>query len=100
LGIFFILFFQYCLFIVAIKNIAIKRELKIIKFDVVKNQELLINLTEKAATAITVSDTAPINKINLKIPIQILDDLNTIETDEEKMDAFVYCNFLLLWYVV
>lgn len=62
--------------------------------DVVKNQELLIALTEKATTAITVSDTAPTNRINLKIPIQSLDDLNTIDTDEEKIDALVCCNFL------
>lgn len=62
----------------------------------VKNQELLIALTEKATTARTVSDTASINRINLKIRIQSLDDLNTIETDEEKMDALVCCNFTII----
>jgi len=56
---------------------------------VVKNQEL------KATTAIVVSDTASTNRINLKIPIQSLDDLNTIDTNEEKMDALVCYNYLL-----
>ena len=63
-----------------------------------KNQELLIALIEKATTAIAVSDTASTNRINLKIQIQSLDDLNTIDTNEEKMDALVYCNFLLSLY--
>jgi len=63
--------------------------------DVVKNQELLIALTEKATSAITVSNTTPVNRINLKIPIQSLDDLNAIDADEEKMGALVCCNFLL-----
>jgi len=96
----YFLFFSILFFIVATKNIAIERELKIIKLDVVKNQELLIALTEKATTAITVSNTAPTNRINLKIPIQSLDDLNTIDTDEEKMDALIYCNFLLSFCIV
>lgn len=62
----------------------------------VKNQELLLTLTEKAATAINVSGTAPINRINLKLPIQSLGDLNTIDTDEEKINALVCCNCILL----
>lgn len=62
----------------------------------VKNQELLLTLTEKVATAINVSGTAPINRINLKLPIQSLGDLNTIDTDEEKINALVCCNCILL----
>ncbi|KAL5244486.1 hypothetical protein ACI65C_011896 [Semiaphis heraclei] len=72
---------------VSIKNIVIERELKILQLDVVKNQELLIALTEKATSAVTVSNTTPVNRINLKIPIQSLDDLNAIDADEEKMGA-------------
>ncbi|KAL4127356.1 hypothetical protein QTP88_011530 [Uroleucon formosanum] len=62
----------------------IKKSIKEIKVDIVKNQELLILLTDRANRSATQSQEKVPFRSNLKVPVSNLDDLCKLESNEEQ----------------
>ncbi|XP_029348275.1 uncharacterized protein LOC115034899 [Acyrthosiphon pisum] len=62
----------------------IKKSIKEIKVDIVKNQELLILLTDRANHSATQSQEKVPFRSNLKVPVSNLDDLRKLESNEEQ----------------
>lgn len=71
----------------------LKKDINIIKVDVINNQELLNNLAENVRRTVSSSDTKQvINRASLKLPVQTIDELKGIEEDEDKLNTLVsYC---------
>lgn len=71
----------------------LKKDINIIKVDVINNQELLNNLAENVRRTVSSSDTKQvINRASLKLPVQTIDELKGIEKDEDKLNTLVsYC---------
>lgn len=68
----------------------LKKEIHIIKVDVIKNQEILNSLSENdLRTASTVDTRQAINRTSLKIPVKSISELNDIEEDEDKLSTLV-----------
>jgi len=68
----------------------LKKEIHIIKVDVIKNQEILNSLSENDRRTVSTVDTRQaINRTSLKIPVQTISELNDIEEDEDKLSTLV-----------
>jgi len=68
----------------------LKKEIHIIKVDVIKNQEILNSLSENDLRTVSTVDTRQaINRTSLKIPVQSISELNDIEEDEDKLSTLV-----------
>lgn len=74
----------------------IKKSIKEIKLDNVKNQELLILLTDRTKYNATKSEEkVHLFGSNLKVPVSNLDDLHKLESNEEQKKILVCFNYLL-----
>ncbi|XP_029347909.1 uncharacterized protein LOC115034699 [Acyrthosiphon pisum] len=68
----------------------LKKEIHVIKVDVIKNQEILNSLAENDRRTVSSVDTRQaINRASLKIPVQTISELNEIEEDEDKLSTLV-----------
>lgn len=68
----------------------LKKEIHVIKVDVMKNQEILNSLAENdCRTVSSVDKRQVINRASLKIPVQTISELNEIEEDEDKLSTLV-----------
>jgi len=68
----------------------LKKEIHVIKVDVMKNQEILNSLAENDRRTVSSVDTRQvINRASLKIPVQTISELNEIEEDEDKLSTLV-----------
>ncbi|XP_022164089.1 uncharacterized protein LOC111029416 [Myzus persicae] len=68
----------------------LKKEIHVIKVDVIKNQEILNSLAENVRRTVSSVDTRQaINRASLKIPVQTISELNEIEEDEDKLSTLV-----------
>jgi len=68
----------------------LKKEIHVIKVDVMKNQEILNSLAENDHRTVSSVDTRQtINRASLKIPVQTISELNEIEEDEDKLSTLV-----------
>ncbi|CAI6375855.1 unnamed protein product [Macrosiphum euphorbiae] len=66
----------------------LKKEIHVIKVDVMKNQEILNSLAENDRRTVSSVDTRQvINRASLKIPVQTISELNEIEEDEDKLST-------------
>lgn len=67
----------------------LQKELKIIKVDVIKNQELLIDINTNLTHSVTTTDQRSFNRSSLNIPIATMDELKIIDADEDKLKTLV-----------
>ncbi|KAE9524985.1 hypothetical protein AGLY_015035 [Aphis glycines] len=67
------------------KLIGLQKEVSIIKLDVIKNQDLLTDLTINSNRLTPLVNKQAINRGRLKLPVKTLDELNLIENDDEKI---------------
>lgn len=101
--IFFIIIvnFLVCIssYLVANEITEIKKSIKEIKVDLVKNQNLLISLTDHRANhSATQSEVnVPLYRSNLKVPVSNIDDLHKLESDEEQKQILVCFNYFILF---
>lgn len=75
----------------------IKKSIKEIKVDIVKNQELLILLTDRANHSVTQSQEKVPFRSNLKVPVSNLDDLRKLESNEEQKQILVCFNYFITY---
>lgn len=75
----------------------IKKSIKEIKVDIVKNQELLILLTDRANHSATQSQEKVPFRSNLKVPVSNLDDLRKLESNEEQKQNLVCFNYFITY---
>lgn len=77
-------------FLVSNKLSTLKKDFSIIKLDVIKNQELLTDLTMNTRSTPSMDTRQVINRGSLKIPVDTLEELNVIERDDEKIGTLVF----------
>jgi len=86
-------------YLVANEITEIKKSIKEIKVDIVKNQELLISLTDRANHSATQSEEkVPLYRSNLKVPVSNIDDLHKLESNEEQKQILVCFNCYFISY--
>lgn len=102
------IYYSYCVFfinylvcissyLVANDITEIKKSIKEIKVDIVKNQELLILLTDRANRSATQSQEKVPFRSNLKVPVSNLDDLRKLESNEEQKQILVCFNYFITY---
>ena len=74
---------------VARKMATLQKDLKIIQVDVMKNQEVLIDINTHLIHSVTTSDQRPFNRSSLNIPIETMDELKKIDAEEDKLKTLV-----------
>lgn len=74
---------------VSCKMATLQKELKIIKVDLIKNQELLIEINTNLNHSVTTTDQRSFNRSSLNIPIATMDELKIIDADEDKLKTLV-----------
>lgn len=76
----------------------IKKNIKEIKVDIVKNQELIISLTDRANYCATQpKEKVPLYGSNLKVPVSNINDLHKLEFNEEQKQILVCFNYFTLF---
>lgn len=102
------IYYSYCVFFInylvcissylVVNDITeIKKSIKEIKVDIVKNQELLILLTDRANRSATQSQEKVPFRSNLKVPVSNLDDLRKLESNEEQKQILVCFNYFITY---
>lgn len=68
---------------------ALHKDLCIIKVDIIKNQELLVDLTEKSRRQTAHLTEVSFDRSRLKIPVTSIEELNALEANDELKEILV-----------
>jgi len=74
--------------------VSLQKDVNVIKIDVMKNQNLIAEVIDRQNHQTTQNQTVEnITRSNLKIPLQTMEQLDSLEADEELKQILVCFNF-------
>jgi len=73
--------------------VSLQKDVNVIKIDVMKNQNLIAEVIYRQNHQTTQNQTITITRSNLKIPLQTMEQLDSLEADEELKQILVCFNF-------
>jgi len=74
---------------VARKMATLQKDIIIIQVDIMKNQELLIDINTHLTHSVTTNDQRSFNRSSLNLPIETMDELKKIDAEEDKLKTLV-----------
>jgi len=77
--------------------VSLQKDINVIKIDVMKNQNLIAEVNDRQNHQTTRNQTVEnMNQSNLKIPLQTMEQLDSLEADEELKQIFVFFFFIII----
>lgn len=78
--------------------VSLQKDVNVIKIDVMKNQNLIAEVIDRQNHQTTQNQTVEnITRSNLKIPLQTMEQLDSLEANEELKQILVCFNFFLIF---
>lgn len=79
--------------------VSLQKDVNIIKIDVMKNQNLIAEVIDRYQTSRD-QRVENVDRSKLKIPLQTMVQLDSLEADEELKQIFVCLFFVYLYYII
>ena len=80
--------------------VSLQKDINVIKIDVMKNQNLIAEVNDRQNNQTTQNQTVEnITRSNLKIPLGTIEQLDSLEADEELKQILV-CFFFYCYYFI